>query len=210
MSHDKFDDKGRVICQICGKSYKLLAHAHMKKHGIKMEEYREQFPDYPVSSKEFQVSQKFRTHDIFKSEEEPKPITEEELALLDDEDKQNVSEEELYIPEEPVVKKQLSKMLQSKHDLFDYLKIAYPGMQLHYEIKRQELSGYVTYHFITDMADPTTRIVLDFPKAVWHTAQLRPNKHKNSILSNDGWKIIEIEGKFPSIDDVKKKLDILD
>jgi len=214
MSYDSFDEKGRVICQICGKSYKLLAHAHMKMHGIKMEEYREQFPEHPVSSKEFRVSQKFRTADIFKAEEEVKPISEEDLALLNEEDKLNVTEDELVDAskpiDEPVVKKQLSRMLQNKNDLFDYLKVAYPGLQLHFIISKHALSGLEEYRFITDMADPITRTVLDFTEATWHTAPLRPNKHQDSILTKDGWTIIKIEGQYPSITDVKKKLDILD
>lgn len=35
----------KIKCKVCGKEFKIITNNHLKKHGITIQEYREQFPD---------------------------------------------------------------------------------------------------------------------------------------------------------------------
>ena len=42
-----FDDiiSSKIKCEICGKEFGIITSTHLKKHGMSIQEYREQFPD---------------------------------------------------------------------------------------------------------------------------------------------------------------------
>lgn len=47
---EKLDPLDSVSCAVCGKSSKQITHVHVKMHGMTMGEYRERFPDAPLSN----------------------------------------------------------------------------------------------------------------------------------------------------------------
>lgn len=215
MGYDKHDEEGRVICQECGNAFNLLAHAHMKKHDMTLSDYKEKYPDFPVSSDKFKTSQRFRTADVFKKEEQPKPISKEELALLDKEDLDKITQSDLEdgILEEDIpvyVKPEDDELLTTKEQVADYLKSIYPNLIVNFAIKKFTFHGHLEYMFSTDMTDVLTRTIFDFPNSPWHTGEYRPTTNKHTILSKDGWKIVSISISSPSINDIKNILDIID
>ena len=48
-----FDEKGKVICQVCGKAYLVISPPHLKTHNLIYSDYTTRFPDAPLSNKEF-------------------------------------------------------------------------------------------------------------------------------------------------------------
>lgn len=52
--NEENDTQGKVKCEICGKWFKYVAIAHLKKHGINsMEEYRKRYPNAKVTGEAY-------------------------------------------------------------------------------------------------------------------------------------------------------------
>ncbi len=66
---------GKVRCQVCGKLFKMISTTHLKKHKMSMDDYRESYPDAPITAEEFSALSKYST-----SEEEA-PVVEEEVNI---------------------------------------------------------------------------------------------------------------------------------
>ena len=77
------DGDGKVICQLCGKSFLVISPKHLGKHDIRYSEYKLRFPDAPLSTSEFAASSKYgRVKNIFDDEE---IFVEDEMENLEDE-----------------------------------------------------------------------------------------------------------------------------
>jgi len=46
---EEYEKRFKVICEICGESYRVINDFHLKHHGITVDEYRIQFPEAPTS-----------------------------------------------------------------------------------------------------------------------------------------------------------------
>ena len=69
------NEKGEIICQVCGKEMDLMVPAHLKMHGMTMTEYKEKYPNAPMSSDAFKARQQYRHRgDVFKETEPEVPI----------------------------------------------------------------------------------------------------------------------------------------
>lgn len=97
--------------------------------------------------------------------------------------------------------------MDDKIDIISYLKLSFPNVKNNYMFIKKNQSGNPEYQFITDIADPTAKIVFDFPNAFWHNDQLIVSiTIRNQILKMYGWKIIEIGSPMPKVTHVESKL----
>ncbi len=60
LKYSQYDKDGKVICQLCGKSYQRIAAAHVATHNMTMEKYRKLHPDAPLFSIKFQAQTKIQ------------------------------------------------------------------------------------------------------------------------------------------------------
>jgi hypothetical protein len=193
LLYPEFDEKQRVVCQICGKGFLVISPTHLKrKHNISYEEYTRRFPDAPLASKDFIARGKFGKHkELFLKDE----ITVEELV-----DEFEPEIEEMNI--EKLIKeyKNLSPMELMKHRIIDHLKIYFSNIRKDYLITQYGTDNRLKFEFITDFCDPVLRIVIQFPETFWHNKDAAFDANKNLKLSQYGWKVIEIPTTNPSLE----------
>jgi len=187
-----FDGKGKVICQICGKSFLVISPTHLAiKHKIKYEEYTKRFPDAPLASNEFVARGKFGKHkELFLKDE----ITVEELVEEHEPDIEEMNIEKL-IQEY----KDLTPMESMKYKIIDHLKIYFSNVRKDYLVTQYGVDNRLKFEFITDFCDPVLRIVIQFPDTFWHNQDAAFDPNKNLKLSQYGWKVIEIPGSNPCL-----------
>ena len=187
-------DNGKVICQVCGKSFIILGN-HIKRHDMTSEEYKEKFPDCPMTSDQFKAKMKYSSNknDLFDNSDK---IVDE--VIVDEEPEI----EEVIILEKS--KSDLNVIEQSKEEILDLLSTYFPNVKKDYMITKFFLDKRIEYEFITDYCDPMLKIVIDFPTAFWHNSDRYLNYNRDHILEQDGWKVIKINST--SLHDIQKSL----
>jgi hypothetical protein len=198
-----FDDKGKVICQLCGKSFLVISPKHLSSnHSIKYAEYKLRFPDAPLSSDEFSASSKygkekkvFVKEELEKIEELPEDLG-EEIEVNEPEIDEEIDFRELLED-----KKSSDICCNSKDQILDLLRAYFTNVKKDYMI-RQEDCGRTVYEFITDFCDPVLKIVIQFPKTFWHNREAFDDPNKKLKLKQYGWKVIEINANPPTLKDI--------
>jgi len=77
---EKFNEEGKAICQLCGKAFHVITPKHLeRKHDITMKLYREQFPEFPITSKQFMAKQQRQRSTLFLEAEKAKEREIEEV-----------------------------------------------------------------------------------------------------------------------------------
>lgn len=192
--HPLFDEKGKVVCQICGKSYLVISPKHLKvKHNIQYHDYTKRYPKAPLSSQEFVALGKYgKNKDIF--------IKEGEIGEEVQVEEIEVDIEELEL--EKLVKKEvhLNPMQAAKSRILDHLKIYFANIRKDYLIQQYGVDKNLKFEFITDFCDPVLKVVIQFPDTFWHNQEAFYDANKNIKLQQYGWKIIEIPSKSPQFD----------
>jgi len=227
-----YDDNGLVICQLCGKVYHFITPKHLSKsHEMTTKEYREKFPEAPMAKKGFYdtLKEKKETRKIMEKEivlepiieelsnptiddlnesEEPINPTIENLDESFDSDSFKESESIVKLAERKVpVPEKSSDPMDDKMKIISYLKLSFPNIKNNYMFKKKKPDGTVECQFVTDMADPSFKIMFDFPKAFWHNEQIGISSHvRNQLLKSYGWKIITITASMPKVLHVESKL----
>lgn len=203
-----FTSQGQIICQVCKKAYQVIGSTHLKKHNLTMASYKEQFPEAPLSAKSFKVRAKSRDIEGFAGQNESEfGNTVKNLPYAKD-IRQKVKELEQRKPKEEKPVK-LPPILQNKVDIIKFLKTMYSSIAQDYLIEKNTLSGLLEYSFITDIVDLSSKTNFEFPKAFWHNRDARQDRLRDQKLKVNGWTIIRINKTRPSIDDIKKYLDIV-
>lgn len=206
------EKNGRVICQICGKDYQVISPTHLKKHNLKLEEYRLRFPDAPVSSEEFKIKGLQGKHgDLFKPKEDPQIeepigeevlITEEEIAELEaEEEKIDVSELKADVIKSEPPKDPIAAM---KRRVFNHLCTFFSNVRQDYMVEEKTIGGTVKYSYITDFCDPVLRIIIDCPNTFWHNIDTFEDPLKKEKLRQDGWRIYTIKSRSPQLKDIEE------
>lgn len=236
MSENNYtDSQGKVICQICGKSYWSITPQHLKKsHNMKVNEYKLKFPDAILISDTTKnksiISNKERFDknktEIFK-EEENKPKVDEVITDIDIDKIQEelLEKKKNEIDELTNLKKDLKEISDAEYfdkeldpynstpknklDLMKSLKLIYPGLKNNYSIEKLTPSGHLEYKFITDMADPITKTIFEFPNTFWRNIDVPPNPMKSNLLKRDGWKVITIKEVGPNMEIMRKYVDYI-
>ena len=189
-----FDEKGKVICQICGKGFLVISPMHLKKHNIKFKDYTKRFPNAPVSNEEFAARGKYGKQKDFFSNNEIGP---EELVK---EKAPDIEELELG----KLVKKQqnLTPMDLAKHRILDHLRLYFANIKKDYMIRQFGTDNRLKFEFITYFCDPILKVVIQFPDTFWHNVEAAIDLNKNMKLTQYGWKVIEIPSKNPSFQQI--------
>lgn len=193
------NEKGKVICQVCGKAYLVISPKHLEKHNIKYEDYTKRFPKAPLSSREFIARGKYgRNKDLFQQEE----VAVEELV-----DEHDPKVEELAL--ETLVKntRPQNPMEAMKARILDHLRLRYSNIKKDYLISQFGIDNRLKFEFITDFCDPVLKVVIQFPDTFWHNQEMAIDLNKNVKLEQYGWKVIEIPTKNPSFKLIDKRLE---
>lgn len=211
------DEKGWVICQVCGKSFRGITPAHVKSHQLDIKQYRQNYPDAPLSSEGTKALRRYKDSTLFKEDK----ITDVEAE---------VKIEEFQIDKIPVIKgktKRVNDFVEEVkvfaqdttcefHDptnsihrdklkILSFLLSIYPDIQNSYFIEKYSIGKTLEYRLVTDICSPHSRVDFEFPNTFWHNQDM-PKITRDEKLRRDGWKIITIKGPKPSIDDIKKVL----
>jgi len=198
LIHPEFDSKGKVICQICGKSFLVISPLHLKKHNIIFSDYVKRYPNAPVSSEEFNKRSKIgRDKDMLFMEQQEKGIVNPEV---------NPEIEELDI--EKIMLKEIAEnpMKSSKNRILDILRVLYTNVRPDYLIRQFGTDGNLKFEFITDFCDPILKIVIQFPDTFWHNQEMYIDLNKKIKLESYGWLYFEIPTDNPSKELIDKFL----
>lgn len=199
-----FDEKGKVVCQICGKSFLTISPRHLKSHNVLYGDYYKRFPNAPKSGDEFAARSKYgKDKTIFKEQEESEPIIGNDIYV----------DEEPIIDELPIqreverISKKSSPMQMMKNRLIDHLRLYFVNVEQDFLIRHfDKNSKDLVFEFISDFADPILKVVIQFPDTFWHNVDYYTDLNKNLKLEQAGWKVLEISGVSPTADDVDEVL----
>lgn len=193
-----FDEKGKVVCQICGKSFLVISPKHLKaKHNIDYEHYTKRFPKAPLATEEFKARGKYGKNKLFEQEEiGPEQLVEETEPDI----------EELEIEKLIKSQKNLSPMEAMKAKIIDHLRLYYANIKKDYIISQYGTDNRLKFEFITDFCDPVLKVVIQFPDTFWHNIEAGIDLNKNLKLTKYGWKVIEIPTNNPSFDLIDQTL----
>ena len=174
---EKFDREGKVICQLCGQSFLRLTSTHLKKsHNLSIAEYRKNFPDFPM------IALYFYSDNIEKISSESSTIS-------------NIPIEEIDLTQMDETPKEEIKHLSGPKDkikIILFLRKYFPTIENNYKIKLHN------EEFISDMGDPKTKTIFDFPNSFWHNRIY--NRTRDRLLKQNNWNIIIIESRtYPEI-----------
>lgn len=193
-----FDEKGKVICQICGKAYLVISPTHLKKHNILYENYTKRFPDAPLSNEEFKARGLYGKSGIFDD-----AIGDEEYVFEEPEIEEEIDIEEALktsVPKDPIQ--------SAKNKVRDQLRVYYSNVRPDYLIEEyDEKSRQLLFQFITDFCDPVLRVAFFFPKCFWHNQEMAMDLQKYTKLEARGWKIIEIMSNPPDPEEIERKIE---
>lgn len=214
-----YDENGKVVCKICGKSFITITGRHLKKHDVTMANYRLRYPDAPVTNETFKVKMRNKHKTTFQKEEEIDVrdiITDEgindkiidvdinELDEIKNTNTLNLDEEEEMSFRPQLVKS--TDPFSAKKKLYNNLLMMFPNLQYNYKLRKDNIQGISEYEFITDFCDPVLRVVFFFPKTFWGNKDLVQRANKHELLKNDGWRVVEVNSNAPTIDDIISKL----
>jgi len=200
-----YDEKGKVVCQICGKSFLTISPKHLSSHKIKFADYFKRYPNAPKSNQEFAARSKFgREHTIFKDQEEKEPVVADDLTLLIE---QEPEVDELPIQREAEKVMKADPIQATKNRIKNHLGLLFANVEQDYLIREYGPNDKVLkFEFITDFADPVLKVVFQFPDTFWHNRDLLVDLNKNLKLTEYGWKIIEIPGNSPTLEKIDEVL----
>lgn len=201
MKFPPVTEDGKIVCQLCGKPFDLITPSHLKRsHDTTYEKYRDLFPGAPLTSKQYQTMRKYVTFKTFKDKPEtlsddvpvPSPV-------------KRYSPDPIPEPEEDYG----PHVHPNKAEILKFLQSIYPALINNYTIELKAPSGHLEFQFCTDMADPISKTDFEFPNAIWHNKDCRPNSAREVVMKKEGWGVIRINTTVPTIEDVQEYLDIV-
>lgn len=197
-----FDEKGKVVCQICGNSYLVISPKHLGKHGVKYADYTKRFPEAPLSNQEFKARGKYgKNKDLF-IQPESKDIMGEDI-LVDEPEVEELEDVEKFMQTEM---KATDPMRAMKIKLRDHLRLYFSNIQMDFLIRQFGSDKRLKFEFITDFCDPVLKVVIQFPDTFWHNHDLCIDLNKTMKLEKYGWKVFKIPSNNPSLAQVDEVL----
>jgi len=203
-----FDERGNVICQLCNKPFTVISPTHLKKaHGIKFDTYRAQFPDAPITGEKFSKTMKYVKTDFFKKDEEDDEDDIDKLPTIEKSLSNNFeSKLKEFISKRPKLFKDESGLVpKDKADIINFLMQHFDNIKYNYFVEKLSISGHLDYRLVTDIVDVERKINFEFPDAFWHNKDVQKN-YRDMRLKADGWMIVDIYSKAPTVSDVEKEL----
>ncbi len=200
--YPEFSEKGKIICQVCGKEFMILTPSHLKTHGLTYSEYHNQFPGAPISNDEFKALSTYSKPSKYSKEDMEilgeETVIEEDIPTIDD---------DFEIPKEQVTKEFDNPMDAKKHEIIGFLSDYMPNVKMDYQIEVYDGQGRLIFSAISDFADPIMMINVQFPDTFWHNMESQghdPNRTRK--LAEHGWKVIEIPSTGPTIKAIEKAI----
>jgi len=215
--HPYYDEKtGKVICQLCGKPFITISPRHLKKHDITYGDYKDTFPDAPLSSEEFSIRSVYGKNKEMFDDPEPKVEDPNDLSILSEppEEEDYIEEKEPDIEELEILKlskqakeKPLNPSEKDQQHILTYLSTIFPNVKKDYFIEEKTITGHLKYKYVTDYADPVMKIAFYFPRTFWHNEDIfsmDPGRERK--LKEDGWKIVKVPQVKPKLTDIDEAL----
>jgi len=202
LPYPKFDQKGKIICQFCGKTFMILTPSHLKTHKLKYGEYNLKFPGAPMTSEEFKALSMYSNPSKFSKEDVEilgdETIIEEDIPVIDD---------DFELPKSLITKIYQTPMDAKRGEIFDFLVQYFPNLKIDYVIEVFNIQQVLVYSTISDFSDPMLKVNIEFPKTFWHNMEYGsedPNRTRK--LLEYGWKVISIDSNSPSITGIEKHI----
>jgi hypothetical protein len=207
LQYEPFDDKGKVVCQICGKSYQVISPRHLATHKIEYADYTKRYPDAPLASDEFTVKSKYGKNST--------------LFVNDKDINDDIMEEEIYVDEEPELEDieletALKKVVEETRDpvqvqkmrVLDHLRLHFANVEKDHTIREiSPMTGKHIFEYITDFCDPVLKVVIQFPNTFWHNKDMHLDPQKNLRMRQYKWQVVVIESKVPSVKEIDSAID---
>lgn len=204
-----YNENGFVLCQICGKPYNFITGRHLSTHQTTLKAYKETHPGAPLSKKDtcektisFKRTKQTNKENFIEPEIEELDLSEtfsdskpfkENKSIID------MANKKVSVPSKN------KDPLDDKIEIISYLKLSYPNIKNNYMFKKKTPTGMIECQLVTDMADPSSKTVFDFPKSFWHNEQVGVSSNtRNRILISYGWKIVTINDSMPRVFHVEK------
>jgi hypothetical protein len=211
MGH-KLDQK--IECKACGKKYHMITPQHLYKHGLTIDDYKLKYPDATLKAESMIVRTKRTQNDLFKKNQE-----EGEKSILEQIEKSPKMKEikknsNLEIEE---LKPSTSNFMFNENDdkyknmnkekilILKYLSSKFLNVENNFFIEKIAPHGRVDFRLITDISIPDEKIDVEFPNAFWHNFDMVKST-RDSRLKSIGWRIINIDSKMPTPENVEEEL----
>jgi hypothetical protein len=200
MNHPAFNEKGKVLCQECGKPFMILTPSHLKTHNLKYGEYKDKYPGAPITTEEFKALSKYS---------KPSKYTKEDFEILGrevviDEDIP-VIDNEFEMPKDQIAESFDNPMDAKKHEIFNFLIDFLPDLKMDHQIEIFDIQENLIFSTISDFSDPFLQVNVHFPDTFWHNMDaVGRDSNREQKLSELGWKTITIKSNSPSIKDIEK------
>lgn len=207
LQYPEFDDKGKVVCQICGKSYLVISPRHLATHKIQHADYVKRYPDAPLSCEQFAVKSKYgKNSDLFVTKEDIDDDIMEGEIIVDEEPEMEELEFETALKR--VVDEVRDPVQVQKMRVLDHLRLHFANVEKDYSIRQMSpVSKKQIFEFITDFCDPVLKIVIQFPNTFWHNKDRNIDPLKNSKMEEHNWKVLIVKAKNPSSEDIDSVID---
>jgi hypothetical protein len=206
LPFEPFDNKGKVVCQICGKSFLVISPRHIAVHKIKYADYTKRYPTAPLSSDAFNVKSKYGKNSTL---------------FVDDADlKGDLLDEEIMVDEEPELddlefENEMHKIMEEVRDpmaaqklrVLDHLRLHFANIEKDYMVRHYAPNKNLIYEFVTDFCDPVLRVVIQFPNTFWHNNDKHIDPLKNRKLEEQNWKVLIVDSRAPTPRDIDKVID---
>jgi hypothetical protein len=226
MEH--YNERGMAICQECGKELNILSKQHLKIHDMTFLEYKEKYPGYPTVSKSFSAKQRMKNVKLFEKtkedillDEPKKEIIKKEIEIEDFGDieldkiplvpKDYIEQVSDFIEEVKTFSKEQTSNLhypdpnniihKDKIKFLNFLLTYFPDVKNSYFIDKCN-NGITEERLVTDISIPSLRINIEFPNTFWHNIDI-PKSSRDYKLKLLGWKVLDIPGTKPSMEEFK-------
>ena len=201
-NYPAFNQKGKVICQECGKEFMILTPSHLKTHDLKYGEYKDKYPDAPLTNEEFKALSMYS---------KPSKYSDEDVAILGKEtvidENIPVIDDEFELPKVQVAQKFSTPMEAKKYEIFQFLINHFPDIKMDYKIEIRDLENNVLFGTISDYSDPFLKVNIEFPDTFWHNMdECGDDLNRTRKLEEHGWKVISIKSPSPDIKKIEKAI----
>jgi len=217
---------GKIECMECKKFFSIITQTHLKLHNITLSEYKLKYPNAPTRSDESIVRSKQIRNNIFEKEDTD-IITDEDqknIEIILDNMKDRASTILKQIEKSPKLNnldypkiEELNDFKivefdnpggyihQDKVDILSFLLSKFQDVKNNFFVEKVLINGAMEYRYVTDIVLYNRKINIEFPNSFWHNFDVA-KASRDSHLTRDGWKIINVNSTNHKVSDVIEEL----
>jgi len=207
----KEDFTEKIACKVCGKEYQMLTPQHLYTHQLTIDEYKAKYPGSVLKAGSVIIRGEYnKSNNLFKKDEEKglgnKTIL-EQIEKIPKVEELKVKKIETEIEEiGPPAKQNFGNMSKGKLEILNYLVTKFKNVKNNFVIEKMTTFNRLEFNHVTDIVLWDEGIDLEFPNSFWHN--YNANKvQRDEDLKKMGWKIITIDSRCPTVEDLKKILE---